>query len=110
MTQSPVETDRWPAPNGESEPAGALWRVQTRSHSRAVTSMVISGATLLIFVDIFAPFTFPFGITYAVLALRSAVVREDRRRAWRAVLFSCATVILWFLFIPTLYSAMNEGL
>jgi hypothetical protein len=71
--------------------------------------MVISGATVFVFIDLFAPFTAPFGIALALLALKSAAIDEDRRRAWIALLLSCGTVILWFVLMP-MYNAMNDGL
>lgn len=71
--------------------------------------MVISAATIFVFLDIFAPFTAPFGIALALLASRCAVTYEDRKRAWMALALAFGTVLLFVLLIP-MYDAMNAGL
>ena len=109
MRQSPVSTENWPSPREGPAPPGAWWQERSRSRRRSTTSMTLSVGTLFAFLDIFAPFTAPFGIALAFSALRCAATDDDRRRAWQALALACATVLLWFLLIPA-YDTMNNGM
>lgn len=76
----------------------------------AVASIVISVATLVVFIDLFAPFTSPVAFLLGYLARRrSQPGTRDRARANLALWLALGTIVLWPLLIP-LYNAMDEGL
>jgi hypothetical protein len=104
--RSALPTEVWLPPSGDVVGDDEPWRIESLSHRRSVISITISIATLVVFIDFFAPLTWWFSLGFALAALRAAATHKDRRLAWIALAVSMVPLVAFLLLAP-MYSSLN---